>query len=78
MAETPSSEARSGLALVSPTAIYAILLLAAPLATVLIYSVLTDGQNRIVWDFTFANYVEVWTGKVYQAIMLRSLTCRCW
>lgn len=74
MAETPSSEAKAGLTLVSPTAIYAILLLAAPLATVLIYSVLTDGQNRIEWTFTWANYVEVWTGKVYQAIMLRSLT----
>ncbi|MDM7930657.1 ABC transporter permease [Tabrizicola sp.] len=74
MAETPSSEAKAGLKLVSPTAIYAILLLAAPLATVLLYSVLTDGQNRIIWDFTLSNYVEVWTGKVYQAIMLRSLT----
>jgi spermidine/putrescine transport system permease protein len=74
MAVTPSSEAKAGLKLVSPTALYAILLLAAPLATVLIYSVLTDGQNRIIWDFTLSNYVEVWSGKVYQAIMLRSLT----
>jgi len=41
---------------------------------VLLYSVLTDGQNRIEWTFTWANYVEVWTGRVYQAIMLRSLT----
>jgi spermidine/putrescine transport system permease protein len=74
MAVTPSLEAKAGLKLVSPTALYAILLLAAPLATVLIYSVLTDGQNRIIWDFTLSNYVEVWSGKVYQAIMLRSLT----
>jgi len=74
MAVSPSSEAKAGLKLVSPTAIYAVLLLAAPLATVLIYSVLTDGQNRIIWEFTLSNYVEVWTGKVYQAIMLRSLT----
>ncbi|MBA3909000.1 MAG: ABC transporter permease [Rhodobacter sp.] len=74
MAQSPNSEARAGLSLVSPTALYSILLLAAPLATVLIYSVLTDGQSRIEWTFTLANYVEVWTGKVYQAIMLRSLT----
>lgn len=67
------SEAASGLALVSPTALYAVLLLAAPLATVLLYSVMTDGQGKIIWDFTLANYHEVWTGKVYRSIMLRSL-----
>ena len=32
MAQTPSSEARTGLKLISPTAIYVILLLAVPLA----------------------------------------------
>jgi spermidine/putrescine transport system permease protein len=74
MAQSLKSEARAGLTLISPTAIYAILLLAAPLATVLIFSVLTDGQGKVIWDFSFANYIEVWTGKVYQAIMLRSLT----
>lgn len=67
-------EARSGLALVSPTFLYATLLLAAPLATVLLYSVLTGGRGQVLWDFTWANYVEVWTGPVYRAIMLRSLT----
>ncbi len=74
MAQSSNPEAKAGLALISPTALYAILLLAAPLATVLLYSVLTDGQNQIEWVFTWSNYVEVWTGKVYQAIMLRSLT----
>lgn len=67
------SEASSGLAMVSPTAIYAILLLAAPLATVLIYSVMTDGATHVEPIFTLQNYVQVWTGKIYQAIMLRSL-----
>ncbi len=68
------SEAASGLLLVSPTAIYAILLLFAPLATVLVYSVMTDaGAGKIEWVFTLQNYVEVWTGKVYRAIMFRSL-----
>mgnify|MGYP001305517212 CR=1 FL=1 len=69
-----SREARSGLAMVSPTFLYATLLLAAPLATVLLYSVLTGGRGQITWDFTWANYIEVWTGPVYRAIMLRSLT----
>ncbi len=66
--------ARAGLMLISPTLTYAVLLLAAPLATVVIYSLLTGGRGQITWDFTFANYAEVWTGPVYRAIMLRSLT----
>ncbi len=68
-----NSEAAKGLALISPTAIYAILLLAAPLATVVIFSFLTDGKTGIEWIFTPQNYIEVWTGPVYRAIMLRSL-----
>jgi len=68
------SEAASGLALISPTAIYAVLLLAGPLTAVLLYSVLTDGPNRVEWDFSFANYVEVWSSPIYRSIMLRSLT----
>lgn len=67
------SEAASGLAIISPTAIYAILLLAAPLATVLIYSVLTSENGSIIWDFTTANYETIATHPVYRAIMARSL-----
>lgn len=67
------SEAASGLLLISPTAIYAVLLLAAPLATVLLYSVLAGERGAAPWDFTLANYIEVWTGPVYRAIMIRSL-----
>ena len=67
------SESASGLAMISPTAIYAVLLLAAPLGTVVLYSLLTGGRGAITWDFTLANYIEVWTGPVYRAIMLRSL-----
>ncbi len=50
------SEAANGLALVSPTAIYAILLLAAPLAFILIASVLTDGYLTIIPRFQLCNY----------------------
>lgn len=68
------SEAASGLALISPTAVYAILLLAAPLATVLIYSVMTDGPIvGVDWTFNLGNYATVWTEPIYRAIMLRSL-----
>lgn len=67
------SEAASGLAMISPTAVYAILLLAAPLALIFIYSFLTDGYLEIIWTFTFANYIEAWTNELYRVVMLRSL-----
>jgi spermidine/putrescine transport system permease protein len=73
------TEASSGLGLISPPALYAILLLAAPLGTVLLFSVFTDGTTAtgakaVLPDLTFANYVEVWTNEIYQRLMLRSLT----
>ena len=51
------SEAFSGLALISPTALYAILLLAAPLVTTLLYSVFTDGYLTVIPHFQICNYV---------------------
>jgi len=59
--------------MISPTAVYAILLLAAPLTLIFIYSFLTDGYLEIIWTFTFANYVEAWTNELYRVVMLRSL-----
>jgi len=73
MAKALDAEARKGLALISPTALFSIILLAAPMGLVVMYSFLTDGNNRIEWIFTLQNYVEVWTGPVYRAIMFRSL-----
>lgn len=73
MAHTPGSEARTGLKLISPTAIYVILLLAVPLATVLIYSVLTGGRGNVSLPVTFENYSELWSKSVYGYIMFKSL-----
>ncbi|SEN45336.1 spermidine/putrescine transport system permease protein [Gemmobacter aquatilis] len=67
------TEAAKGLMLVSPTALYATLLLAAPLFAVVVYSLMIDSKTGASAGFTFNNYIEVWTGKIYQAIMLRSL-----
>ena len=50
------SEAAAGLGLLSPTAIYAILLLAAPLTFILFASVLTDGYLTIIPKFQLCNY----------------------
>ena len=67
------SERASGLALVSPPLLYALLLLAAPLGTLVTYSFLTDGYLTVLWEFTFSNYVEAWSDPLYRAVMLRSL-----
>ncbi len=73
MAQTPSSEARTGLKLISPTAVYVILLLAVPLATVLVYSVLTGGRGNVSLPVTGENYAELWSKSVYGYIMFKSL-----
>ncbi len=73
MAQSQGKEARTGWLLISPPAIYALLLLAAPLATVLIYSVLTGGRGEIGLPFTLANFTELFDKPIYQSVMLRSL-----
>ena len=67
------SEAASGYLLVSPTALYAILLLAAPLATIFAFSFFKDGDLEVIREFTLANYVEAWTDPLYRVVMIRSL-----
>ncbi len=67
------SEGGRGLTLISPTAIYALLLLAVPLGAVFTYSFLTDGYLTIDWVVTWANYKEAWTDPLYREVMIRSL-----
>lgn len=50
------SEAANGLAMISPTAVYAILLLAAPLTMIFLYSFWTDGYLTIIHKFQLCNY----------------------
>ena len=59
--------------LVSPTAVYALLLLAAPLAAIFAYSFFKDGYLEIIREFTFANYAEAWSDPLYRLVMLRSV-----
>ena len=68
------SEAANGLLLISPTAIYATLLLAAPLFAVVVYSLMVDSKAGLAGGLTFQNYIEVWTGRIDRALMLRSLS----
>lgn len=63
------SEAASGLLLISPPLIYVILLLAAPLLMVVLYSL-----SQADGGYGLGNYVSVWTDRINQLLMLRSLT----
>ncbi len=67
------AQARQGYTLIAPPFLYALLILAAPLLTILTYSFLTDGYLEVVRDFTWANYVQVWTDPIVRTVMLRSL-----
>ncbi len=67
------AEAVNGLKMISPTAIYALLMLAVPLFLIFVYSFLTDGYLVIDRIPTFANYVETWTSPVFEKVMIRSL-----
>lgn len=64
------SEAASGWMLISPTFLYAVLLLAAPLVAVLFYALTLKDTG----GFSFGNFWEVWTKPIYQKLMGRSLT----
>ena len=66
-------EGMAGWLLVSPSFAYALLLLAAPIAAILVLSLWT--QNDLVLDpsLTLANYREAWTNPLYRVLMLRSL-----
>lgn len=69
------SPAFNGYALISPTALYALLLLAAPLITVVYLSFQTDGNGvrEVIHQATWQNYAVAWTDPIYRSIMLRSL-----
>ena len=71
------SEAATGWLVVSPTALYAILLLAAPLATIVVMSFLFFSNGSITSSFTMGNYLTAWTDPIYRFVMLRSLFVSC-
>lgn len=67
------SEAVSGYLLVSPTALYALLLLAAPLAAIFAFSFWTQDYLTIDHTWTLANYREALSEPLYRALMIRSV-----
>lgn len=67
------SESAQGIVLISPPLLYSLLILAAPLATILAYSFLKDGYLIVIREFTLENYIAVWSDAIFRKIMLRSV-----
>lgn len=73
MASASGSESAQGLRIVAPPLIYALLMLAVPLLTIVAFSFFKDGYQTIVREFTFENYRAVWADPIFRTLMLRSL-----
>ncbi len=68
-----SGEAAQGLTMIAPPLIYALALLAVPLAVIFAVSFMTDGYLEVVREFTTGNYTTVWSNPIFQAVMTRSV-----
>ncbi len=66
-------EAGQGLRLISPTLVYVLVMLAAPLLMVITFSFWTQDYLDIDTTPTLANYREAWGTPLYQVLMWRSL-----
>lgn len=66
-------EGAQGLFLISPTLVFAVLLLAIPLMMVVALSFWTQDYLTLDRTFTTANYQTAWTEPMYQYLMARSL-----
>ncbi|QXT38444.1 ABC transporter permease [Gymnodinialimonas ceratoperidinii] len=73
MARGLTNDAKQGLIIVSPALIYALLLLAVPLLTIILFSFWTQNFLTIDRTLTLENYREALTDPLYRALMLRSL-----
>jgi spermidine/putrescine transport system permease protein len=66
-------DAKRGLLLVSPTAVYVLLLLAAPLATIVAFSFWTQDFLTVDRTLSLANYREAFSDPIYRTLLARSL-----
>lgn len=67
------TEMGQGLRMIAPPLLYAVLMLAIPLLTILTFSFIRDGYQIVIWEFTLENYRAVWADQIFRALMLRSL-----
>ncbi|MES0826552.1 ABC transporter permease [Ruegeria sp. SCP11] len=68
-----TGERRQGLVLISPTLLYSLLLLAAPLVMVVTFSFWTQNYLELDTTLTLDNYREAWSKPIYRTLLLRSL-----
>lgn len=66
-------ESVRGFALMSPTFLYALLLLAAPITVIVVFSFWTQTYLDLDTTLTWKNYEEAWSKPIYRVLMLRSL-----
>ena len=69
-----NKEGRQGLTLISPTLLYALLMLAAPLAMVVTFSFWTQDYLDLNTTLTLNNYREAWGQPLYRVLIARSLS----
>ena len=69
-----NKEGRQGLTLISPTLLYALLMLAAPLAMVVTFSFWTQDYLEVNTTLTLNNYREAWGQPLYRVLIARSLS----
>ena len=69
------AEARQGLTLILPPFVYTLLVLAAPLLTLLIHSFFfyKVGYGDVIAGFTLENYSQIWADPIFRAILQRSI-----
>jgi len=67
------TEGGRGLVMISPTLIYALLMLAAPLLMIVLFSFWTQSGQTIIRELTFENYTEALTDPLYRTLMARSV-----
>jgi len=67
------SDARRGLMLVSPPLVYAVLLLALPLAAIVLFSFWSQDFVTVNTTFTLNNYQRIWNEPIYGLLLQRSL-----
>ncbi len=66
-------ENAAGWLLISPSFLYALLMLAVPIVAILVLSFWTQVDLAFDHTATLANYREAWTNPLYRTLMLRSL-----
>src|SRR5690606_2484000 len=67
------TETGQGLRMITPPLLYAVLMLAIPLLTILTFSFIRDGYQIVIWEFALGSYRAVWADQLFRALLLRAL-----